>query len=278
MAAANLRAWMNGESERLVWIEFDDYAHGVFASATHDWLSVANTFVSGVSQAQGVVATQVLSIDILAPYLAALERDGENPAEAVQAMLQRDEPRRFIEEVIDALAHRFAERLDLVLKLPSPAALLRQAGMTQEPSFDDLDDVGIGLSNLLREFSTKLVAGILVTCPEPLSGDESEALESVVSAARHYEWRVALGLDGVNAIPDELPEVDADLVLLPAAAIADVAGAADATPAIGGGLGAEYWRPGAETPATGVRVLLYGVIPADTQPELVVERVAAALG
>ena len=173
MAAGVLSTWLAGESERLVWIEFDAYARQVFAGGTDEWLSVANTFVAGVSQAQDVVRTEVLSIDALAPCVAALAADAAAPAAAAQAALDLDAPRRFGAAVTDALAHRFAGHIDIVLKIGSPAALLRAAGLAGEPAFDDLDDIGIGLSNLLRDYATKPLAVVLVACPGSPSADES---------------------------------------------------------------------------------------------------------
>ena len=275
MSAENLSAWLDGKRERLVWIEFADYARQVFAGGTDDWLHVANTYVGGVSQAQSVVATEVLSVDIGAAYLAELDQAGGTPPQAVQAALQLEHPQRFNGEVIDALAHRFSDHVDIVLKVPSPGELLRQAGASGEHSFDDLDDIGIALSNLLREFSSKPIAGVLVASTEPISDDEAEALESVTSAARHYQWRVALSLECFEVCPQETPEVDADLLLLPGVGLSELAAAPTSSLALGGGLGAAFWHTDGEMPGPGRR-LLYGAIPADTQPELVVQRVADA--
>ncbi len=275
MVAGNLRTWLDGERDRLVWIEFDDYAHRVFANDAADWLDVANVFVSGVSQAQGVVATEVLSIDVLASYLWSVDGQSGVTVDGLQALLQLEAPKGFVNEVLDALAHRYANDVDLILKIDSPAQLLRRAGVTEAPTFDDLDDIGIALSNVLREFSTKPITGVLISSAESISDDEAEALESVVSAARHYEWRVALSLDGAAVVPSEIPEVDVDLVLLPGVAIAALAAPHELSLAVGGGLRAAYWEAGAEAP-TAERCLLYGAIPAQTQPELVVQRVAAA--
>ena len=274
MATRNLAKWLDGEQDRLVWIEFDDYAHRVFAGDSPDWLNIANVFVGGVGQALGVVATEVLSIDLLAAYRIALERSEASPADTIETMLGQDIPQQFVGQVIDALAHRYGDRMDLVVKIPSPAQLLRLAGLQDPPSFDDLDDVGIGLSNLLREFSARPIAGVLIATSEPISSDEAEALESVVSVARHYEWRVALSLDSASTVPGELPEVDMDLLLLPALGHADIAADTALSLPIGGGLGADYWQGDTDIPVEPHRALFYGTIPPDTQPERVVKRVA----
>jgi len=192
-------------------------------------------------------------------------------------MLQLDAPKAFLTEVLDALAHRYADDIDIILKVDSPAQLLRRIGFLDEPSFDDLDDVGIALSNVLREFSTKPIAGVLISSSEELSGDEAEALESVVGAARHYEWRVVVSLDRALAVPAEMSHVDTDLLLLPGLSIAELTTPLDRSFAVGGGLGVKYWQADGENPGATDRCLLYGAIPMETQPELVVQRVADAL-
>ena len=273
MATGNLREWLDGDRERLVWLEFDDYAHRVFANASPDWLSVANVFVSGVGQAFGVVPSEVLSIDILPPYRAASEELCGGAPEIIQAMLGSAVAQQFVGEVIDAFAHRFGDNVDLVLKIPSPGQLLRDVGLASSPSFDELDDIGIALSDVLRKFSEKPIAGVLIATTQPITEEEAEALESVVGAARHYGWQVSMSFDGLGTLPLGLADIRFDLLLLPEASSADIT--ADSSPSIplGGGLGNTYWQPGVPPEPAARRALLYGTIPADSEPEVIVERV-----
>jgi hypothetical protein len=275
MTSAKINDWVIGQRDRLVWIEFDPYAHKIFAGAASDWHSSATVFVNGIGQALGVVKTDVLSIDLIAPYVGEVEFDGAKPAQAIEDMLQLEGPRKFTEQVIDALAHRFADQLDLVLKIPSPAQMYRLAGCGEPPSFDDLDDVGIGLSNLLREFSSKTVAGVLVSTSEMVSTDEAEALESVIGAAQHYAWRVALSLDSPTTLPAEFPAVDCDVFLLPNVAAEHFIDHDQSVVKIGGALSPRYWQDESIAVAGSACPVLYGKIPSDAHPELVVKRVAA---
>lgn len=273
MAAGNLREWLDGDRERLVWLEFDDYAHRVFANASPDWLNVANVFASGVGQAFGVVPSEVLSIDILPPYRAASEEFGGGASEIIQAMLGSAVAQQFVGEVVDAFAHRFGDNVDLVLKIPSPGQLLRDVGLASSPSFDELDDVGVALSNVLREFSEKPIAGVLIATTQPITEEEAEALESIVGAARHYDWQVSVSFDGLATLPLGLAEIGFDLLLLPEASSADITADFSSSIPLGGALGNTYWQPGVPPEPAARRALLYGTIPADSEPEVIVERV-----
>jgi len=270
MSAGLLKGWLDGAAERLVWIDFADYAHRVFANSNAQWLHDPNVFVGGVSQAQGVVKTQVLGIDALAPNRPHLEIDPAAPGAAVQAMLQASGAEKFVSSVFDALAHRFASTLDLVLQIPAPGSLLRAAGCDGEPSFDDLDDVGIALSNVLRKFSDKPVSGVLIAAAADIGGDEAEAMESIISAARHYGWQVVLCFEQAREIVPPNPAIDVDAVLYPEVDVASIV-AAEGSMNLGGGLGGAFWQ-GAPAALPAGRCLLFGRIPPETQPELVVKR------
>lgn len=270
MAADNLRAFIDGRRERLRWIDFTAYAHRVFAAGNEHWLADPRVFTGGLTQAQGVIGTEVLSVDLLAAYLAVLVPDPESPGDAVQTMFAQAAPSAFVGDVLDALVHSLGTKVDLVLKIPSPANVLRAAGLVGEATFDDLDDTAIALANVLRAHAGRPLSGILITTSGELTADEAEALESVVSAARHYNWCVAISFDqATEAIADE-PPVGADLTLYPGCGFAALAGLANA----GGGLEPAFWT--GEPPLPDVpRGLAYGIIPSDAQPETVVQRAAS---
>jgi hypothetical protein len=271
MPAHNLKAWIDGRRERLRWIDFTAYAHRVFAAGNDRWLVDPHVHAGGLGQAQGVIGTEVLSIDVLAPYFAALVPNSEAPAAAAQAMFEQSAPSVFIGEVLDALAHSLGGKVDLVVRIPSPADVLRAAGLVGEATFDDLDDTAIALANVLRAYAERPLSGILVTASADLADDEVEALETVVSAARHYGWCVAISFDNATQPAVDGPPIGADVALYPGCDFAALAGIRDA----GGGLAPAFWAGGIAPPDQG-RVLAYGIIPADAQPETVV-RCAAGL-
>ena len=272
MSANNLGAWLKQSRERLLWVDFEDYAHHVFAADTASWRNEPTTFVNGICQAQEVIGSDVLSIDLLAPYVQELAPDAASPAAAIQAVFALAGPREFNHEAFDALAHRLVDQVDLVARIPSPTALLERAGLQQEASFDDLDDVAIAIAALLRDLSTRPLAGIALSCEAVPSADELEALESVTSAARHYEWQVTLSAKDEAREFLGLADIDIDALLLPEVEIAALSTAGGAAPIIGGGLSAAYWR-GDVALEIDDRCLRYGEIPRDAEPETVVKRI-----
>lgn len=270
MPADNLRAWIDGRRERLRWIDFTAYAHRVFAAGNERWLADPRVFTGGLIQAQGVIGTEVLSVDVLAPYLAVLVPDAESPSEAAQAMFAQAAPSAFVADVLDALVHSLGGKVDLVLKIPSPADTLRAAGLVGEATFDDLDDTAIALANVLRAHAERSLSGILITASAELTADEAEALESVVSAAKHYNWCVAISFDQATAAVADGPPIGADVALYPGCGFAALAGLQN----VGGGLEPAFWT-GELTLPDAPRVLAYGVIPSEAQPETVAQRAAS---
>ena len=271
-----LSEWRSGVGKRFVWVEFEQYARRVFAGSPEGWYQNPVKFASTVAQAQQVIQTAVLSIEVTAPYLenGVGTVGASSPAEAVQSLLAEPAPAAFVTEVVDALAHQFSDRLDLVMKLRSPRDLLIACGAPteSEPEFDDLDDVGTALANFVRLLSNKPFAGLQIASsqPEGMSADELEACEPLIRAARYYDWAVILGLETCSSV--DLPDVDADLLLLPEAPGDVLSKGQHGTTPIAGGLGSQVWL-GAKGMAISQDVsVLYGIIPPDAHPETVVDR------
>lgn len=264
MPADNLRSFMDGRRERLRWIEFSDYAHRVFAAGNERWLTEASVHAGGLAQAQGVIGTEVLSIDILAPYFAVLEPAPDAPADAAQAMLGQAAPAAFTGEVLDALLHGQGGKVDLVLKVPAPADILRAAGLAGDPAFDDLDDIAIALADVLRAHAGRALSGVLITTSAPFSDDETEALETVVGTAKHYDWCVAISFDKATEPLAGDPPIGADLVVYPACDFAALA----ALENVGGGLVPAFWA-GEPVLPDAARMLAYGIVPPGAAPETV---------
>lgn len=275
--AGKLKRWLDGSADPPLWIDFADYAHRVFAQQSDSWLTDPNSFVGGLSQAQGVINSEVIAIDIVAPYIACTHFADASPASAVQAMLEDEDATRYVENVLDALVHRFGADIDLILQLPTPAALLRTAGLEEAASFDDLDDTAIALVNVVRRFADKPLDGILLIANDTLSDDEAEALESVVSAVRHYGWHVAVSFTHDASEIDASSRIDADVLLYPEQDFAAISAAANDDSRLGGGLGKRFWQADTPLEADGA-ALFYGLIPQSTQPELVLSRIAALRG
>jgi hypothetical protein len=278
MAANILRSWLDGQRGRVLWIEFDDYARRVFAGNPADWLKQATRCANTIAQARSVIRSEVLSLDVLAPVRAALEASSDEDAvERIRSALADPAGRAFTTEVLDALAHRFAQDLDLVLKLTSPRDLLAACGV-EDPGFDELDDVTMALSELVRTFSEKPIAGLLLSraAAEAVSADEADAYATLVGSAQHYRWITALALTAGSPATGAVDGLDVDVLLYPELPAAQLAAVAADGVRCGGGLVRSYWlAPDAPaTPDTGV---LYGSVPESAEPELVLARVKALI-
>jgi hypothetical protein len=168
---------------------------------------------------------------------------------------------------MNALAHRFESRLDLVLKLTAPWDLL---GGGEDVSFDAMDDLGTALAACMRRFSDRPIAALLLETArtEELSADEIDAYEPLISAARHYGWTTALALSADRDGAVGAVALDLDVLLWPQRALDSIAVAAG-KPQHGGGLNNAVWAGSVPVPEAGA-ALLYGVIPADATPETVV--------
>ena len=78
MATALLKSWLAQRDSTLRWIEFEAYARRVFANDPVDWYRDPVRYAATLIQAQGVVGTHCLSIDISAPFMAANGANAED--------------------------------------------------------------------------------------------------------------------------------------------------------------------------------------------------------
>lgn len=263
MAESRLRAWLAGDPHALVWVEFEDYARRVFARTGNDWYADATRYAGALSQAQGVLASDCLSVDLLAPYVAGIAAD---KSELLRAL---DDPRRaaFVDQALDALLHRFAGKLDVFLLLRTPSDLL---GGGADLGFDDLDDVAVALAGLIRRFADRPVTGLLLETHGAgvLSTDEVDACEPLIGAARHYQWLTALSFAEITEGAVAPTDLDLDLLLLPATPLAGLPRMNEAL-RCAGGLDDAFWNAQSAVPRLAAGALVYGRIPAMAEPETV---------
>jgi len=263
VATALLKTWLAQRDSTLRWIEFEAYACRVFANDPADWYRDPVRYAATLIQAQGVVGTHCLSIDITAPFMAAHGGDaGDLPGLFASAA-----PLEFVSEALNALVHRFESRLDLVLKLTAPWDLL---GGGDDASFDAMDDLGTALAACMRRFSDRPIAALLIETAraQELSADEIDAYEPLISAARHYGWTTALALPADREGAIASVSLDLDVLLWPQRTLQDIP-VAGAKPQVGGGLTDGVWAGSVAVPVGGA-ALLYGAIPAGATPETVV--------
>ncbi|MGH8597063.1 MAG: hypothetical protein ACREXT_10445 [Gammaproteobacteria bacterium] len=271
MKESRLQAWLCGARERVIWLEYDRYAHRVFANAAQDWWRNATRFATTMIQAHRAIPSEVLTIDIAQPGFASAT-DAGDPVSTCKRALQDPASLRFIHEVCDALAHQLDRQCDLVLRVPAPADLLRLAGQEGESSFDDLDEIGTQILSLVRPFAEKPLAGLLLTraAEFPLSADEQDAYAPLARASRHYGWVSCLQYTEPSAATAN-DWTDLDLVLCTELTIIDLLRINAPRRKFGGGLPHSSWAGGQNAAASG---LLFGTIPREGNPEQIFARCA----
>jgi hypothetical protein len=269
--AGLVKAWLAGESQRLLWLAFEEYARKVFASNHPAWHTEPMRYAAGIADANKVLGSQVVSFDFGAVFAthAGLAANNEG-MERVSALLDDAALKAFSADAIAALAHQLSSRVDVVLQIPSPSALLLMLG--EAPAnidFDLLDDTATALTDLLRGFASLPIAGLVLVLTD--NGvdpdDEAEACEVLQGLAAHYDWLFALRLESVS-LAERLDKLTPDIRLIPSL---DLSRLDDHGEPTGGGLNSDFWS-GSDLPPM-ARACLYGDVPANLDPKLIVERV-----
>jgi len=246
--AGLVKTWLAGESQLLRWLAFEDYAREVFANNHPAWHSEPMRYAAGLADANKVLGSQVVTFDFQAVFAthAGLAADSEG-VERITALLNDAALSAFCADAVAAMAHQLSAGVDVVLQLPSPSALLVMLGEDIDNiDFDLLDDAVTVLADLLREFAQLPVAGLVLAFSDngvdPGSDDPTKA---------HYE-------------------LAADIRLIPTLEAARLGERENLT---GGGLNSAFWSGDAISPIS--RACLYGDVPADLDPRLIIERVAS---
>lgn len=267
-----IRDWLSGRAALLRWLDFEDYARQVFGNDHPAWYREPMRYVAGLADANKVLGSQVVSFDfgaVLGTYAAHAQ--GEQGASRLAAVLGAAEVNAFCNDAIAALCHQHSGRADVVLKLPSPAQLLVNLGESAtDIDFDMLDDMATALADLLRGFAGQPIAGLLLEFADIGAdlAEECEACEVLQSVAGHYDWVFALTVAD-DEVAEQLGELSADLILSADCGLADAGDGA----VTGGRLDAEFWQNGL-CEVIG-RACLYGRVPPNADPKIIVERVAS---
>jgi hypothetical protein len=264
--------WVHARRERLTWLDADRYVWSVFAGACEHWYDDPGTMIGATAQAQKLLRSDVLGVDILGPFSRHLVPDSNT--EMIAAVLEREKPRSDLAATVDALLHRFGGQVDTVLVCPSPRVLLGEGAVV---GFDALDDVATALLEVVRAVADRPVQGLQITC-DTKGGpdiDEVDSWSSLLAAAQHYRWVTAIRLNGVSDLDRLDVTVPGNLLLLSQVE-------AEMLPddrRYGGGLPPSVWTDSSEATrivdAAGKRQFRFGEIPQDASPEIVLARVSA---
>lgn len=272
-----LKDWLQDAEGVLRWIEPNGYATRAYAGGDPAWMAEPQTAAATLAQANMALGSQVITLDMMPALLGGAEPAGdpEAPLAAAENALEAAAAVERARGVAKAAEHTLGSRVELVLRLPSPSALLRLFGAdpAAELPFDDLDDAAMLLANLVRKFSDYGFAGLMLAT-DTATDEEFEAMDSVLSTIRHYRWLSLLRMDG--AVETEAAAgADVDVVLLPDCPPSRFASEGDWRSSgrrVGGGLSAEFWA-GEGFGSAQAGALYYGDAPGGTEPETILERV-----
>jgi len=269
-----LQRFLAGDRARALWIEFDDYAHRVFANGAADWLTQSARYASAMAQARKAVRSEVVTMDISAAGLAVA---GGEPLARCFAALADASAVRFTADCLAALVHTLGADVDLVLRVPAPQELLWRCGAVGAADFDTLDQVASAIVEAMRRYADLPLAGLLLTraSDDALGADEADAHEPILNAARHYGWVTAMAVPTSFVAANPAGVANVDLMLCGELSLARVREARTRGLRLGGGLVPEVWTEPGGMPPIQDGDLVFGVLPATAKPEIVLANCAA---
>ncbi|MEH7483665.1 hypothetical protein V7157_21880, partial [Neobacillus drentensis] len=116
----------NGEES--LWINYLDYAKRLFASNESELWNHSSVFVSMFSQAQNLLKSNVLSVNVQDFYSAYISENpdqlaqwtGKKPTFILKKLLSFDQPKTILIEVLNGLNNLYGDQYPIVLMVPSP--------------------------------------------------------------------------------------------------------------------------------------------------------------
>lgn len=268
-----------GKTGVRVWLKSSGYARRLLLGAEGDpWIGAA-PYLAFFSQTQGLLRPDVAVVEVGDLFHSWLNRHPDLVAEMgarrraavpLRKMLDEEEPRRVLNEVVEAVLAHLRGRVPLVLSLPSPRAWLVEAkavaGLGDLAVDDDaIEDAAMYVADLLRAVSSHSIGGVLFEEEAEVEIDDTglAAYRPLLNVAKHYRWgvvlrgRLAAGLD-----PAGLAEVDA--------VISDRPPVVPVSCVLGVDVGDRLWRGERFEDATPGR-FRFVEIPVDGRPEAVLE-------
>jgi hypothetical protein len=230
-------------------------------------------------KAQGMFSSDALLVDLGDLYAQLVaDDDGLRTAMAARArpgyalrVLLGDGPARAVAREAVAAVAATAGVVPVVLSLPSPAHWLTitaaQAGQDlTTPDADRTETAAMYIADFLRTFAASGVDGLLLD-EGPTPADDlvdPEAYRSVLNVAAHYEWPVLVRSDTTSAWPHGAV----------AGVTAWLGAVAVGQPIARWGVvaGRDFWTGKDQTTESD---LVLAVVPADADPEAVMQRVRA---
>ena len=269
--------YLAARPDACLWIADTDYTARLLAGGAPPWLDVAS-LIAWRQQAQTLLRPSVTVLDVGAlveawladrPALwqAAIAKKG--PAAALGAVLDDDSLKQHVSAVLIGLKRSYPGQ-PLALVMPSPLAwnsIFIKDMQHARSHLDDeeIEDAAVNMADFLRAFGSDEVdvlalvedSGAARRAPELF-----ELYDPVINVARHYRWAVGLDLTTLDSPCDVDPPMDFLI-----ARQGDVR-------CLGQDVSSAVWS-GDKAPQAPAGGFLYVRIPAETNPEEVLTRLAA---
>ncbi|QSB49931.1 hypothetical protein [Parageobacillus toebii] len=276
--------------EPKIWLDFIDYAKRLFAGGKQDLWQDPALLISAYSQAQGLLRSDVIHFPVNQVYASWLDAHstemekwmGKRPTFVLKKMLALEEPRNILLEVLSGFTELNRDAKPFALSLGSPQQWLQWISKMVRPgedpftSSDDVDSAAMYIADYLRNFSTAGISAIVLEEAENPPLDMAEALElyqPILNLAGHYQWSVGF------SFPGEVPKCTVfhdkvDFTLFGESDMSSLLPYWQEGAAVGGGLNQAFWthKGDGDRSVLPVQGLLFGTIPEDADPEMVLER------
>lgn len=275
-----------GGSGLKVWLKSSAYTRRLLLGEGGDPWQGAAQFLAYFSQAQGLLRPDVAVLEVGELFDTWLVRHPEVRAELgskrrlsfpLRKLLEQDEPRRLLAEVVEAVIANLRGQTPLVLAMPSPKHWLYHANVLAgrsniELDPDGIEDAAMYMADLLRSVSSSPVGGVLLEeHPDDVTMGETdlERYRPLINVARHYRWSLVLRPQG-SSVAESPVLAEFDAVLSPTLSVAEPG-------STGLDISAPLWVGGA-IPALGKGQFYFAEIPEAQRPESVLESLARLRG
>lgn len=223
---ADLMPAEGGRVSIRTWLKSFSYTKRLLVGESGDPWESASRYLAYFSQAQGLLKPDVAVLEVGELFAAWLQRHPAVRAELagkrklsypLRKLLEQQQPRELLAEIIEAVLAQLRGQLPLVLSMPSPGSWLQQASRAAgreetELDSDSIEDSAMYLADLARSVSAAAVGGLLLE--ESQSGEQPAAVDlelyrPLFNVARHYRWPLVLRLgEGTIVDSQALQEID----------------------------------------------------------------------
>lgn len=261
-----------------LWLDSTAYTARLLEGGQPPWLEVAN-FLAWQRKAQGLVRSDVIALPVDAvvaaligahPQLPTAMAGKSRPLFPLKTLLATALVREHLGEMLAGLRACFPG-MPLALVIPSPRRWIADAyaqafgaDAACEVGADEFDSASMYVADFLRAFSESGLDILLLdeaADSEPASAEEIEWYRPVLNVATHYRWNIGLRLPLGEVTP---PAADGIDFFIAPRALGERAGIST-PPAFWTGSPAPACRPGQ---------FRHAEIPADANPEFVLDRLA----